>query len=215
MEHFDKVVFTGPTSILRQVVAPALFHLEEHDKQVEYLGVICMVIVTRKPLTPYYIVNIADPRIPFTGVIGMSNLVKPEETAGFHITFLPKYVDSTSPMLKLSDAELQRQFFQGLQLMFPGFENREIESVHINRAFQVQPLQVLHYSSLVPRVESAHPDFFVLNTSQFTHATLNNNEVVRAVDDFVEKYAERLAAQPSAGAAASIGVPPESRAEVA
>ena len=41
-----------------------------------------MVLVTREPLVPYYIVNIADPRIPFTGIIGMSNLADPSETAG-------------------------------------------------------------------------------------------------------------------------------------
>ena len=59
-----------------------------------------MVLVTRKPLVPYYVVNIADERIPFTGVIGMSNIVSLEETAGRHLTYLPKYVLSDDPLLK-------------------------------------------------------------------------------------------------------------------
>jgi hypothetical protein len=45
----------------------------------------------------------------------------------------------------------------------------------------------------VPHVDSANPDFFVLNTAQFTHMTLNNNEVIRAVDRFVEEFGERFA----------------------
>ena len=192
-EHFDKVIFTSPTNVLRQVAAPTLFRLDERDRQVDYLGVICMVLVTRKPLTPYYVVNIADARIPFTGIIGMSNLVSSEETAGLHITFLPKYVDSNSPLLKHPDDVLQGEFLTGLRLMFPDLEDKGIVSVHINRAVKVQPLQVLDYSSLVPQVKSAHPDFFVLNTAQFTHMTLNNNEVIRAVDGFLQAYGDRFA----------------------
>jgi hypothetical protein len=41
-----------------------------------------MALVTQKPLVPYYVVNIADERIPFTGVIGMSNVVAPEGPRG-------------------------------------------------------------------------------------------------------------------------------------
>lgn len=195
-EHYDKVIFTSPTNVLRQVAAPTLFRVDERDRQVDYLGVICMVLVTRKPLMPYYVVNIADPRIPFTGIIGMSNLVSTSETAGLHITFLPKYVDSNNPILKQSDEVLEGEFFAGLRLMFPDFEDKGIESVHINRAIKVQPLQVIDYSSMVPRVESAHPDFFVLNTAQFTHMTLNNNEVIRAVDGFLQVYGDRFAGEP-------------------
>ena len=193
-DSFDKVIFTSPTSVLRHVADPALFRLEERDRQVDYLGVICMVLITRKPLTPYYIVNIADGRIPFTGIIGMSNLVNSEETAGLHITFLPKYVDSNSAMLQRPDAELENEFLSGVRLMFPDIKDRGIESIHINRAAKVQPLQVLDYSSLVPQVESAHPDFFVLNTAQFTHMTLNNNEVIGAVDRFMKTVGEGFAA---------------------
>lgn len=194
-EHYDKVIFTSPTSVLRQVAAPALFWMDERDRQVDYLGVICMVLVTRKPLTPFYIVNIADQRIPFTGIIGMSNLVSTGETAGLHLTFLPKYVDSNSPMLRQPDETLKEEFFAGLRLMFPDLEDIGVESVHINRAVKVQPLQVLDYSRLAPRVESAHPDFFVLNTAQFTHMTLNNNEVISAVDSFLQAYGDRFAGQ--------------------
>jgi hypothetical protein len=59
--------------------------------------------------------------------------------------------------------------------------------VHINRAVKVQPLQVLNYSQLVPQVRTRHQDFFVLNTSQFVNNTLNNNEVIRSVDEFLER----------------------------
>jgi protoporphyrinogen oxidase len=137
-------------------------------------------------------VNIADERIPFTGVIGVSNAVSRDETAGRYLTYLPKYVLSDDPLLKQTDEYLRVLFFDGLHLMFPDLKPEDIESVHINRAAKVQPLQVLNYSGLVPQVSTKHEDFFVLNTSQFVCGTLNNNEVIRAVDEFVETYAPTL-----------------------
>jgi protoporphyrinogen oxidase len=137
-------------------------------------------------------VNIADQRIPFTGVIGMSNVVDPQETAGLYLAYFPKYLHSTDPLLRRADRELQELFFTGVRLMFPNLESKDIESVHINRAFKVQPLQVLNYSRLVPTVMTRHPDFFVLNTSQFVDATLNNNSVVSHVNEFLKKFAPQL-----------------------
>jgi protoporphyrinogen oxidase len=189
VERFDKVVFTGPVSALRAVVSSDLCRIvHPQGADVEYLGVICAVLVTRKPLLPYYVLNIADERVPFTGVIGMSNLVSIRETAGLHITYLPKYVHSEDPMLRESDESLEKRFLSGVSVMFPDFDVTTIVSVHINRASKVQPLQVIGYSQLVPTAITAHPDFFVLNTSQFAANTLNNNDVIRSVEQFIELY---------------------------
>jgi protoporphyrinogen oxidase len=191
-ERFDKVIFTGPVNVLQRVAPSDLLNVANSGGAVEYLGVICMVLVTRKSLVPYYVVNIADERIPFTGVIGMSNVVAPEETAGRHLTYLPKYVLSSDPLLQQTDEELRAIFLDGLRLMFPDLKTGEIEGVHLSRAMKVQPLQVLNYSSIAPQVVTAHEDFFVLNTSQFVHGTLNNNEVVGAVNRFLEEYGPRI-----------------------
>lgn len=187
-EHFDKVIFTGPVNILEDIAAENLVSVSNAGISVEYLGVICMALVTRKPLVPYYIVNVADQRIPFTGVLGMSNLLSQQETAGTHLTYFPKYVMSDDPLLQQSDEEIQKLFFQGLRLMFPNLDSNNIIAVHINRAQKMQPLQVLNYSRLVPAIVTKNEDFFVLNTSQFINDTLNNNTVVRHVDKFVKSF---------------------------
>jgi protoporphyrinogen oxidase len=187
-EHFDKVIFTSPVNVLKQAASAELLDIKNGVGEVEYLGVVCGVLVTRKPLVPFYVVNIADSRIPFTGVVGMSNVVAVEETAGYYLTYLPRYVISDDALLRRSDEELRQKFLDGLRQMFPDFEMADIVSMHVNRAFKVQPLQVLNYSTIVPQVKTRHEDFFVLNTSQFVNNTLNNNEVIRAVDDFMHDF---------------------------
>jgi protoporphyrinogen oxidase len=192
-ETFDRVVFTGPVDLLARLADPSLVRVDRPSgESVEYLGVVCLVLVSRQPLLPYYIVNIADSRIPFTGIIGMSTLVSIDETAGRYLTYLPKYVQSDDPWLRTSDDEVRRLFLHGLRLMLPDLDESGIESIHVNRAARVQPLQVLGYSELVPSVATRHEGFFILNTSRFVASTLNNNEVARAVDDFVAQFGRRF-----------------------
>lgn len=198
--RFDKVVFTGPVNILQRVAASDLIDVRGHGDAVEYLGVICLALITRRPLVPYYIVNIADARIPFTGIIGMSNVVAVEETAGLYLTYLPKYVHSDDPLLRRPEAELRAMFLDGLRLMLPDLKDADIVGAHVHRAVKVQPLQVVNYSELVPQVRTRHPDFFVLNTSQFVNNTLNNNEVVRAVEEFLREHYQALCAGPETAA---------------
>ncbi len=193
--HFDKVIWTGPIDAASPLVGQGLVRVGPSAGPIEYLGVICPVLVTRRPVIPYYTLNIADRNIPFTGVIGMSSVVSTEETAGYYLTYFPKYVLSGDPLLQVPDETIMHQLLSGLKVLFPDLHTHDIVDVQINRASKVQPLQVLHYSKRVPSVASQHEDFFVLNTSQFVNCTLNNNEVIRAVNEFMQDH--RIGFQPS------------------
>lgn len=191
--QFNKVICTSPVSVLKQVVEQNILRVDTPQADVEYLGVVCLVLVTTKPLSPYYVINIADDEIPFTGVVGMTNVISVDNTAGHHMTYLPKYILSTDEALQKSDESYREKFIDGVKKMFPEFDTESLVSTHVIRATKVQPLQVIDYSTLVPYVETRHPDLFALNTAQFFNATLNNNEVVSAVNNFYEKHSADLA----------------------
>jgi protoporphyrinogen oxidase len=190
--HFDKVIFTAPLNVLEKTVAPQLMEISNSPKQVEYLGVICMVLISTKPLTPYYVLNIADDQIPFTGVIGMSTLVDKDQTDGKYLTYFPKYVTADHSYWSKSDNELKEIFLKGVHSLYPDFSDNLIHSLHINKAYKVQPLQVMNYSDIVPKVKTKHPDFYVVNTSQFVNDTLNNNSVVKHVERFMENFVKEI-----------------------
>lgn len=190
--EFDHVVCTAPATVLRRIVDPALMVVDEPETATEYLGVVCVVVVSSAPISPYYVVNVADDSIPFTGVIGMSTVVAPTNTADRHLTYLPKYMLSTDAELQADDAHFVEPFLEGLGRIFPEFNRDTVCAVHVNRATRVQPLQTLNYSRSVPAMTSRHPGLFVLNTTQFVNSTLNNNEVVRAVNDFHDRHAVAL-----------------------
>lgn len=192
-ERFDQVVCTSPANVLARIVDRSLLDVDNVDTQVEYLGVVCVVLITTQSLSPYYVINIADDTIPFTGVIGMSNVIDPNNTGGYHMTYLPRYMLSTDAEMQQPDEYFAERFVDGLLKMFPEFDSDTIIDIHVTRAGKVQPLQVLHYSQLVPSVTTHHKNLFVLNTSQFVNATLNNNEVVGAVNRFYDSHNEKFA----------------------
>ncbi len=190
---FDQVFFTGPTRLARSVVGssllPAVERVErEHPASAVYLGVACLVLALPRPLTPFYVLNVGDENLELTGVIEMTNLIdRRVETAGLSLVYVPKYMDSEDPRLAADDDEIQRSLLdRGLLRIFPDLPRGELAYCRVHRTKFVQPLPLVRHE--VPRpgkmVGLTRP-FQVLNTSMLTCATLNNDEVVAFVDNFL------------------------------
>jgi protoporphyrinogen oxidase len=177
----DQLVFTTPTGLTQRILGRPLpaAGAETAGATVEYVGVVCLALLLRQSLSPYYLVNIADAEVPFTGVIEMTNLTTTAETAGRHLVYVPKYVTADDPLHTLGSEEVLQRFLPGLRKMFGGSVEGAIEAVHRVRAPYVQPLQVRHYAENVPTVTGDEEGLFFVNSSQLTASNLNNNEIVR------------------------------------
>lgn len=195
---FDQVFFTAPTSLAEKVVEgdlqPYARRMAEwYPTSHAYLGVICLVLVLKKPLTPYYVLNIGED-LGLTGLIEMTNLIdRAEETKGRSLVYLPRYLASDDPRFGDSDEAVLKEFLGGgLTKLFPAFSQKDdLVSFSVHRARYVQPLPLARES--LGEIRPAPPlerPFQILNTSMLRCATLNNNEVVGLVDDFLAK--ERL-----------------------
>jgi protoporphyrinogen oxidase len=193
VERFDQVLFTAPTQVARKVVGPEFLpHVAaveaEHPTAAAYLGVACLVLALRRPLTPYYVLNIGDETVELTGLIEMTNLIdRTAETAGLSLVYLPRYLASDDPMLDAPDAALaDGMMSRGLRRLFPDVSDADIVYRGVHRARFVQPLPLVRSGrvepGLLPRLSRP---FQIVNTSMLTCATLNNNEVVGLVDRFL------------------------------
>jgi protoporphyrinogen oxidase len=146
---------------------------------------VCIVLVLRCSLTPYYTTNLtAD--VPFTGVIEMTNLISREETNGSHLVYLPKYTAPGDPLFDASDDDVWDVFRKSLFGMFPQLNESDIRAKFVFREKYVQPLPVLNYSGLAPQMVTGLPRVFLANTSQIINSTLNNNEMVKIAREAVD-----------------------------
>ena len=188
-EAFDKVIFTGPGQRAARGRRSRARAGAARRATSSTSASSAWRSSRRKPFCPYYVLNIADERIPFTGVIGMSSLVDTAETAGLHLTYLPKYVLSDDADAAAPGRGAGGRVHGGLPPHVPGLPGiARSPACTSTGAVKVQPLQVIGYSGLVQPPRTRHPDFYVVNTAQFASNTLNNNEVIRSVNAFLEQF---------------------------
>lgn len=177
-EHFDEVVLTMASPIAAQVCKG--LSAMEYDllRNVEYQGIICASLLLKKPLASYYVTNITDTWVPFTGVIEMSALVDRSEFDQRSLVYLPKYVSSNDPAFGLTDEEIQEEFIQTLVLMYPKFDRNDVLAFRVSRVRQVFAISTLNYSEKLPPMHTSVPGVHIINSAHIPNGTLNVNETV-------------------------------------
>ncbi|WP_026369848.1 NAD(P)/FAD-dependent oxidoreductase [Kallotenue papyrolyticum] len=176
----DHVILTLPTPLARRLLPPQAAAADHQWAQLEsYLGIVCMLLVLRRSLTPYYTLNITDPRIPFTGVIETTNLIGAENMGGYHLVYLPKYVTPDSPYARLPDAELIPEFLRHLRTMFPDLRDDDIAAIRVGRERYVEPLHPVGATDRIPPVVSPVAGLYLANTTQIYPALTNGESSVR------------------------------------
>ena len=74
-EEFDEVIVTLPSSVSAKLCAGLSTGEIQKLNNIEYLGVICVAVLMNKSISDFYVTNITDSWVPFTGVIEMTALV--------------------------------------------------------------------------------------------------------------------------------------------
>jgi protoporphyrinogen oxidase len=176
---FDKVLLTVPSAQLLRLLEgsddQALF--EQHEK-VSYLGVVCLVLVLRRSLSPYYVINLLDQSLPFTGIIEATNVVSPEELGGNHLVYLPKYAVPDDELFRLSDNEIFQSFLNGLRRVFPDLEDEDTHHWRVFREPYVQPLQEIGALERRKEHRTATEGVYLANSAMMKNTTLNNNAAI-------------------------------------
>jgi len=184
-QEFDSVLATMPSSGFRQLVPGLDPEYGPRLEKMQYMGMVCAVLLLKRKVTPYYCTNLTDD-LPFTGIIEMTNLISLDETNGRHLLYLPKYTSPGDPLFAASEEEVWNLFYPNLKRVAPDLKDEDVERHFVFRERLVQPIPVLNYSSLVPPMETNVPNLLLANTTQIVNSTLNNNEMVRIARSAVE-----------------------------
>ncbi len=161
--------------------------------RVLYQGVVCPSFLLKRPLKGYYVTNITDAGVPFTGVIEMSALVDRAWFGGRHLVYLPRYVSQTDPLWLRSDDDIADEFFTALQRMVPDLTVEDVVARRVARAREVLAISTLRYSTDVrPPLRTSLPHVFIANSAQIAQGTLNVDETVSLAERSAAALAELL-----------------------
>lgn len=194
--QFDQVIATIPSRPFAAVAPELSAEYVGNLKAVKYLGVLCFALLVKRQLSPYYVLNLTDEDLPFTGVIEMTNLVSRDETAGYHLVYVPKYTVPGDPLFDKPESELWPIFRGALERVFPGLKESDIEARYLFRERLVQPVPVLHYSDIVPPMRTNVEGLLLANTTQIINSNLNNNAMVKIARRAVELVMEQGRSKP-------------------
>ncbi len=182
-EAFDAAVLTVPCGLVASLCPDLTAAETARLRGVTYQGIVCALLLCRRPLSKFYITNIADAWPPFTAVIEMTALVDRARFGGQSLVYLPRYLGQDDPFWERSDAEIRAEFVPALRRMHPGLEESDITAFQVARARQVLALSTLNYSTeSMPPVATSLPGVFVVNSAQIPNGTLNVNETLGVVE---------------------------------
>ena len=139
-EVSDVVVATMPN---------VLEELTGYECSIDFQAAVCAVVTLSESLTDTYWLNVADDA-PFGAVIEHTNFVPPERYGGDHLLYLASYVQSPDEWLwQADDSEVRRRWLDGLQDLFPSFDQATVESFQLARAPRAAPIYECGYLDMV------------------------------------------------------------------
>lgn len=190
-QHYDAVISTLPSPVLATLIPGAPDEFRDLLASQEYLGVICPLLILDRALTPYYVLNITDERVPFTAVVETTNLIDPVHVGGHHLVYLPKYITWQNEIARWPDDKVKAEWLKHLTRMFPEFQAAWIRAFLVQRARLVEPLRPIGTSDRIPTIKTPVDNFFMANTSM-VYPDLNNGE---SVTRLATRVADTVAAE--------------------
>jgi protoporphyrinogen oxidase len=179
---FDQVVLTTAAPIAAQLCSQLSAQEQQQLNSIQYQGILCASVLLKQPLSSYYVTNITDSWVPFTGIIEMTALVDPKAFGGRSLIYLPKYVPANDPAFELSDAALQEKFIQALEQMYPLFQASHVLAFKISRVKYVVAIPTVDYSKHLPPMQTSIAGLHIVNSAHILNGTLNVNETVQLAE---------------------------------
>jgi protoporphyrinogen oxidase len=185
--RYDAVLATVPSDVFEQLLEPGLAtQLEpgymDRLRSIEYHSALCMLLELDRPFSSFYWTNIADPEIPFIGLIEQTNLVEPSRYGGRRFLYVANYKAHGHPLLELGADELLDAYEPGLRKINPGFSREWIKQRWLFKEPAAQPIVTVGYHERMPPLRTGVPGLILANTTQVYPEDRGTNYAVRLGD---------------------------------
>lgn len=184
---FDFVISTIPSHLLQAIVADVLdkASLSKHSFPY-YLGVICLVLILRRSLSPFYLTNLIQKGFPFTGIVEMTNVVdKQRATRGYHLVFLPRYDVPNSEWFEKDPEEIKNRFLSSLGSVWLTIE-QDIVRTCVHREKYFQPIWPPECHPKINLDSNFNGKIVSINAELIKQDTHNNNAIVKIANQAFE-----------------------------
>ena len=159
-----------------------------------YLGIVCVLLKTRRSMSPYYTINIADPEVGLTGIVETTRVIDPDGERDHALVYLPKYVNSTNPILDAPDEEIFDRFLAGFRRIFPDFDpETDLVAHQVMRARLAEPVHGIGAGAGVPGTfDDAFPGIAFASSAQIFPTVVSGQATIGLAEDVLSDILGRL-----------------------
>lgn len=186
---FSKIIVTLPIPNFIQICKKLPSDYVDLLIRIKYMSSLGVMLRLKRPLSPYYWINISDPRIPFIAIIEHTNLVSPAEYNDNNIVYLVKYLSNEAPFLTLPDEVIIKIYTKYLKQIFPEYNDNWLINWYVFRDRYTQPVFSKNYSKNLPAYKTPIKNLILANTSQFYPESRCMNTSIRLagrIKDLIE-----------------------------
>jgi protoporphyrinogen oxidase len=190
VERFDLTLATLQPPALAGLLPETLSALlEPYPKR--WLGVVSLLLKTRRSVLPYYALNIVEPT-PITTVVETSHVLGTEHTDGLRLVYLPRYCAPDAPEQTEDDDSIYERFTAQLERMSPAFSHADVVDWTVQRARLVEPVHQLGAGRRLAPIWPGVPGLALASNAQIYPWLLNGDSVIRFAEQVAADAVERL-----------------------
>lgn len=183
-ERYDAVVATVPNEIFDELAGPELDpRYRGLLAGIEYHTALCLLLEVDRRFSPFYWTNIADPELPFVGLVEHTNFIDRARYAGRRFLYVANYVEPDSPLLAHDADGLLAAYTPGLRKVNPAFDPSWVKAKWRFVEPAGQPVVTVGYHRGIPPLDTGLPGLVLANTTQIYPEDRGTNYAVRLGED--------------------------------
>jgi protoporphyrinogen oxidase len=187
-ERYDAVVATVPSDVFCGLLDDDLAAAIGPEyvgrlRATEYHTALCLLLELDRRFSPFYWTNIADPELPFVGLVEHTNFIDPERYGGRRFLYVANYLAPGDPLLALDAEQLLEAYLPGLRKVNPQFSPDWIRARWLHREPAAQPIVTVGYHERIPPLQTGVAGLVLANTTQIYPEDRGTNYSVRLGTD--------------------------------
>lgn len=174
-EPYDRVICTVPTPYVPALV-PALPEASKRQYEaIRNIGVVCVLLKLKKPVTRHFWLNINDPTIDIPGIVEFSNLRRLPDT----VVYVPYYMPQTHPKFDKPTDFFVYEAFNYVRKLNPALVEDDLKASHVGRLRYAQPVCEPGFSKKIPPVQTPIEGLQIADTCYYYPEDRGISESVR------------------------------------
>ena len=165
---YDRVVSTIPIPFLRRMISEGDLanRLDRVCPDVDYQGVVNVLVLLRRSLTNHYWIPVVDSGVPFRGMVETTRVIDSGEVGGCHLVYLLNYAHRTDSIFQRDPEDLKSEYVEALLGLIPGLSCEDVIDAKLFKAPYVEPIYWPGYERMKPPAEIVPDRVYLATTAQ-------------------------------------------------